>query len=166
MWFIAIRSLRINIFNAILSRFFRFVCTDYTVYHAFLQQGIPPAIYLENLDWLFSYDIGCHYEVKAPERFRANFPDVAALVERFRYTIPLVHVRNHKDNCTYLYSSAYVESAGHFHGETAEQPWAYLNPLGGQGRQMSPGNRHDMYIGAYDHWNLMKMINLGTSVAS
>ncbi|TEB25867.1 hypothetical protein FA13DRAFT_1796169 [Coprinellus micaceus] len=110
----------------------RFVCTDYTVYHTFLQRGIPPAIYLENRDWLFSYDIGCHYAVKVPERFRANFPDVAALVERFHYTIPLVHVRNHKDNCTYLYSSAYVESAGHFHGETADQPWAYLNPLAQQ----------------------------------
>ncbi|TEB28611.1 hypothetical protein FA13DRAFT_1633052, partial [Coprinellus micaceus] len=99
--------------------------------------------------------------------FRANFPNVAALVERFCYTIPLVHVRNHKDNCTYLYSSAYVESAGHFHGETVmTSPWAYLNPLGGQGRQMSLGNQHDMYIRAYDHWNLMKMINLGTSAAS
>lgn len=140
----------------------RFVCTDYALYHAFLQRGIPKPIDLENLDWLFSYDIGCHYEVNAARRFLEQLPEAAPIIKKFRQTIPLVHVRNHKDNCTYLYSSAYVDCAGHFHGETAEQPWAFSNGFGGQGRQMSNGNRQDMYIGVYNFWNRMKELGLRT----
>jgi len=82
-------------------------------------------------------------------------------VRNIRYLIPLVHVQNHKDNCTYLYSSAYVEHAGHFFGETAEHVWPELNQLGAQTRQMNNGHRQDTIIDHHSHWNWMKTSNLG-----
>lgn len=148
--------------------YLRFLNTDYAWRHAILQRGIPSAEDLKNLSSLFSYDISCHYEVNADDRFSSQneLADVAPVVEKFDYCVPLVHVSNHKDNCMYEFSSAYKLSAGHFHGETAEQPWPYFNPFGGQGRQMSNGARQDMYIDAATFWNHMKEIGLSTVLST
>ncbi|TEB13598.1 hypothetical protein FA13DRAFT_1805742 [Coprinellus micaceus] len=89
---------------------------------------------------------------------RDELRDVADLVAKFEYCVPLVHVSNHKDNCLYLYSSAYRTGAGHFHGEQAEQVWPYSNQFGGQGRQMCNGNRQDLYIDLFNYWNFMKVV--------
>ena len=78
------------------------------------------------------------------------------------WLIPLLHVQNHKDNCTYLFSSAYAEGAGHFHGETAEMPWVELNQLAPQTRQMNNGHRQDTIIDHQSHWNWAKTSNMGT----
>ena len=111
--------------------------------------------------FLFSYDISCAYCVNALMRFLSSFPDISDIVRQFEYCVPLVHVHNHKDNCTYLYASTYKTHAGHFHGETAEQVWPYANPFGPQCRQMNPGLRQETYIAIYNHWNLKKSVNLG-----
>ncbi|TEB32847.1 hypothetical protein FA13DRAFT_1790529 [Coprinellus micaceus] len=140
----------------------RFLNTDYAWHHAFLQRGLPTLEEMENLTGLFSYDIGCSYRVHALSRFlsRDELRDVADLVAKFEYCVPLVHVSNHKDNCLYLYSSAYRTGAGHFHGEQAEQVWPYSNQFGGQGRQMCNGNRQDLYIDLFNYWNFMKVVLL------
>lgn len=142
----------------------RFLNTDYAWHHAFLQRGLPTLEEMENLTGLFSYDIGCSYRVHALFRFlsRDELRDVADLVAKFEYCVPLVHVSNHKDNCLYLYSSAYRTGAGHFHGEQAEQVWPYSNQFGGQGRQMCNGNRQDLYIDLFNYWNFMKVVLLGS----
>ncbi|TEB21039.1 hypothetical protein FA13DRAFT_1834789 [Coprinellus micaceus] len=144
----------------------RFLNTDYAWHHAFLQRGLPTKEELKNLSGLFSYDIGCSYEVYAHSRFlaREELSDVADVVAKFEYCVPLVHVSNHKDNCMYLYSSAYKTCAGHFHGETAEHVWPYSNQFGGQGRQMCNGNRHDLYIDMFNYWNFMKLVQLGAQL--
>jgi hypothetical protein len=121
---------------------------------------------LEFIDFLFSYDISCAFRIKAEERFRSNeaLLEVLPVVKKFRYQIPLVHVQNHKDNCDYLYSCSYTSCAGHFHGETAEHAWTYLNLFAGQGRQMSHTNRHDLYNDAFGHWNFKKMMKPRTLI--
>jgi len=78
-----------------------------------------------------------------------------------RYLVPLVHVQNHKDNCTYRYSSAYTPNAGHFHGETAEHTWAELNQIGTQTCQMNNGHRQDTLIDHSGDWNFKKLANMG-----
>ncbi|KDR72437.1 hypothetical protein GALMADRAFT_51291, partial [Galerina marginata CBS 339.88] len=118
---------------------------DYALDHAILNTKPQPVseLYLAFVrvcDHIFSYDNSCSLCVNALKRFIENFPDEAELVEKFRWLIPLLHVQNHKDNCTYLYSSAYVRGAGHFHGETAEMPWVELNQLAPQTRQMNNGH--------------------------
>ncbi|KAF6743694.1 hypothetical protein DFP72DRAFT_827272 [Ephemerocybe angulata] len=120
--------------------------------------------FLEACSFLFSYDIACAFEPNIHTRMAEKFPDVAEVVRRYRFLIPLVHVQNHKDNCTYQYSSAYVLHAAHFHGEQAEHPWSYVNLFGPQCRQMNHGNRHDTYIGVYNHWNWKKVINMSSQL--
>ena len=139
---------------------------DYALGHAIANTKPRPVSKLY-LDFIrickryLSYDNVCSYCVKAAERFKVNFPDEAEFVESLCWLIPLLHVQNHKDNCTYLYSSAYVPGSGHFHGETAEMTWVELNQLAPQTRQMNNGHRHDTIIDHHSHWNWMKTSNMG-----
>ncbi|KAH6874855.1 hypothetical protein BKA70DRAFT_1479844 [Coprinopsis sp. MPI-PUGE-AT-0042] len=114
----------------------------------------------EDISMALSYDIVCSWHVNVDDRMKQQYPDVYPFFENCQYTIPLLHIQNHKDNCTYLYSSAFSIGAGHFHGETAEHPWVYVNQFGGQGRQMSHGNCHDLYADVFNNWNWKKYINL------
>jgi len=102
----------------------RFANTDYALLHALQHTGREAssdsphpdnAKFIKHCDHEFSYDISCGYCVNAVQRFESNpyLRDEAPFVKNLCYLIPLVHVQNHKDNCTYLYSLAYVEHAGH-----------------------------------------------------
>jgi len=145
----------------------RFANTDYGHVHAIRNTKPPGPLsdidlrFAKKADRLSSYDIVCGYCIHALERFAENFPDEAAFVESTRWLIPLVHVQNHKDSCTYLYSSAYTDGAGHFHGETAEMTWVELNQLAPQTRQMNNGHRHDTIIDHHSYWNWVKTSNMG-----
>ena len=114
-----------------------------------------------SMDLKESYDINCGYSVNASSRFDTSFPELTDVIEKIDWLIPLLHVQNHKSNCMYLYSSAYTEGAGHFHGETAEMVWAESNQLGAQTRQMNAGRRHDTIINATSDWNWKKVANMG-----
>ncbi|KAF6743906.1 hypothetical protein DFP72DRAFT_826853 [Ephemerocybe angulata] len=152
----------------------RYSNTDYAVAHAIriwiadgkISMSMNDEEFLNACIQLFSYDISCAYGRNADTRFAKHFPDVAEVVKRFQYLIPLVHVQNHKDDCMYRYSSAYTEHAGHFHGETAEHAWPYVNQYGPQCRQMNNGHRQDTYIGVYNHWNFKKMVNMSSQLTT
>lgn len=113
-------------------------------------------------DVLISYDIACAYSVHAHKRFSDNHPECSDVIGNARFLIPLVHVRNHKDNCEYRHSCRYTTSAGHFHGETCEQTWAESNQLGPQTRQMNNGHRQDTIIDHHSDWNWRKAVNIGS----
>ena len=99
--------------------------------------------------------------MNAIKRFEKNFQDLVPAIKPTRYLVPLVHVQNHKDNCTYRYSSAYTPNAGHFHGETAEHTWAELNQIGTQTCQMNNGHRQDTLIDHSSDLNFKKLANMG-----
>jgi len=103
--------------------------------------------FLAFIDCVLSYDINCGYPIYSLDHFEAQFPEEADFIAGMRWLIPLLHVQNHCNNCTYLFSSAYIESMGHFHNETAEQSWVELNQLAGQTHQMNNGHRQDTTIG-------------------
>ena len=138
--------------------------TDYALAHALRQRSNPGApAYLKYIvccDHLFSYDISCAFSVHVLKRFKRNFAELLTSINKIRWLIPLVHVTNHKDNCNYLFSSAYIPNAGHFHGETAEQTWPELNQLGAQTRQMNNGHRQDTLIDHHGDWNFKKVANM------
>ena len=139
---------------------------DYALAHAILNTKPDPIselylAFVRKCDHVFSYDNACSLCVHAVQRFINYFPGEAEFVENIWWLIPLLHVQNHKDNCTYLYSSAYVRGAGHFHGETAEMTWVELNQLAPQTRQMNNGHRQDTIIDHHSHWNWMKTSNMG-----
>ncbi|KAF9541334.1 hypothetical protein CPC08DRAFT_650609 [Agrocybe pediades] len=146
-----------------LQRGERFANTDYALARTLcLNRDLcdPNKPFLDNVDFIFSYDISCAYNINITKRFQERFPDVAPAVKRFRFVVPLVHIHNHKENCMYLYSSSYTECAGHFHGETAEFEWPEVNQLAPQTRQMNEGARQDALIGLHGDWNLKKVVNM------
>lgn len=118
----------------------------------------------EMIDRITSYDCGCQYSIKAVERFEREFPDIAHLVKTMRWAIPAMHIQGHREDCMYIFSTAYMESTGHFHGETAEHYWPEANHLGPQTRQMNRGHRHDTLIDQHNDWNWKKTISLGEDV--
>jgi len=150
----------------------RFANTDYALAHAIRQQRFWPMnhdaddTFFTACEQLLSYDISCSYHVNAIKRFEKNFVDLVPAMKSTRYLVPLVHVQNHKDNCSYQYSSAYTPNAGHFHGETAEHTWAELNQIGTQTRQMNNGHRQDCLIDHSGDWNFKKLSNMGESGTS
>ncbi|KDR65131.1 hypothetical protein GALMADRAFT_148963 [Galerina marginata CBS 339.88] len=148
----------------------KFANSDYAHVHA-IRNSKPPGPmsdidrrFAKKADRLSSYDIVCGYCINVEDRFATNFPDEAAFVNNTRWLIPLVHVHNHKDSCTYLYSSAYIDGAGHFHGETAEMTWIELNQLAPQTRQMNNGHRHDTMIDHHSYWNWVKTSNMAATL--
>jgi hypothetical protein len=146
----------------------RFSNTDYGVSHAISntrrrgRELSPQQIaFIAFVDRVLSYDIDCGYSIYTLDRFEEQFPEDVDFIAGMRWLIPLLHVQNHRDNCTYLFSSAYVESVGHFHGETAEQTWIELNQLAGQTRQMNNGHRQDTIIDHHSYWNWSKTAIMG-----
>jgi hypothetical protein len=148
--------------------FSRFANTDFALAHAIRQRRMVKddidLDFVTSCDHLVSYDISCHYWRHVEDRFAKNFPDLLPAIRRIRWLIPLVHVQNHKENCVYCFSSAYMSNAGHFHGETAEHYWAELNQLGPQTRQMNNGHRQDTLIDHHGDWNWKKTANMGKSI--
>ena len=146
----------------------RFPNTDYGVSHAISntrrrgRELSPQQItFIAFVDRVLSYDINCGYSIYALDRFEEQFPEDVDFIAGMRWLIPLLHVQNHRDNCTYLFSSAYVESVGHFHGETAEQTWVELNQLAGQTHQMNNGHHQDTIINHHSYWNWSKTAIMG-----
>ena len=108
-------------------------------------------------DIFLSYDSGCSYSVNLEKRFAIHFPHLTDIVSKIRHCIPAMHIQNHQERCMYLYSTAYIENAGHFHGETAEHQHPELNKLGGQVKQMNPGHRHDTLNMFHGIWNFIRI---------
>lgn len=108
-----------------------------------------------------SYDCNCQYAANIMERFRERFPELVKRIKKMRFCIPVVHIRDHKETCEYLYGSFYTEGGCHFHGEQAESIWAEFNQLGGRTRQMSPGHRHDVLNDHIGDWNWQKTASMG-----
>jgi hypothetical protein len=115
----------------------------------------------ELIDHVTSYDCNCQYCVNLVKQFEKQFPDIIHLVKRMRHAIPALHVQGHREDCMCLFGTAYIESIGHFHGETAEHYWPEANQLGPQTRQMNRGHRHDTLIDHHNDWNWKKTMSLG-----
>ncbi|KAJ7572142.1 hypothetical protein C8J56DRAFT_1035828, partial [Mycena floridula] len=137
----------------------RFMNTDFALMRA-LRLLVPEPLVGDKpaLDFLLSYDSNCAYSKHCHSRFQKYLPQYAHLLapDFVRYTIPLVHVNGHQDDCTYLYAVVYVKNGGHFHGETAEQYWPESNQLGPQTRQMNNGHRQDTLMDHHNDWNWKK----------
>lgn len=109
---------------------------------------------------VFSYDCACQYSIKLIEHFEEDYPHLAEEMKCLRFAIPLVHVHNHKDDCTYLFACIYLVCLAHFHGETAEHVWPELNTLCGQLSQMNRGPREELIIAHSGYWNHKKLMTM------
>jgi hypothetical protein len=114
----------------------------------------------------FSFDALCIWIINALWRWAANHPDLLYMVAHLVPIIPGCHVRNHKEFCQYVYNHTYTPYIGHFHGETAEYIWPYLNKLGGQTRQMTNAHRQDTMMQKLNAWNWRKIIRMCTFLST
>ena len=92
---------------------------DYVLDHAILNTKPDPIselylTFVRKCNHVFSYDNACSLCINAVQQFINHFPGEAEFFKNIHWLIPLLHIQNHKDNCTYLYSSADVHGAGHF----------------------------------------------------
>ncbi|KAJ3762551.1 hypothetical protein EV360DRAFT_67003 [Lentinula raphanica] len=104
------------------------------------------------------------YCVKLEERFDTHFPELNAVIEQTRCSIPALHIEDHKDRCKYEFNSAYIPCSGHFYGENIEATWVESNQLGPATRQMNHGNRIGTITLNYTYWNWLKITGMHLSL--
>ncbi|KAJ7222671.1 hypothetical protein B0H12DRAFT_1078252 [Mycena haematopus] len=110
---------------------------------------------------VWSYDSFCSFVVNLLERAIALFPDekwLQTLLKQSEGQIPADHIRNHGPGCQEIWQAVYFACRAHFHGESAEMLWAFLNALGSSTRQMTAGARHDIINFVVDAWNTRKVL--------
>ncbi|KAJ7229656.1 hypothetical protein B0H12DRAFT_990339, partial [Mycena haematopus] len=111
-----------------------------------------------------SYDSFCSYVVNSIKRAIGLFPEEKWLHELLKTVegqIPADHIPGHGINCQTIWQAVYFACRAHFHGESAEVLWAFLNPLGSSTRQMTGAARHDTINFVMDAWNTQKVLRQG-----
>ncbi|KAJ7124679.1 hypothetical protein C8R43DRAFT_1076045 [Mycena crocata] len=107
-----------------------------------------------------SYDSYCSFVVHQGKRARALFPEdtwLHDLLDSVAGQIPADHINGHGPDCQTIWQAVYFACRAHFHGETAEMLWGFLNPLGSSTRQSTGAARHDIMNFVVDAWNTWKL---------
>ncbi|KAJ7839870.1 hypothetical protein B0H14DRAFT_3458527 [Mycena olivaceomarginata] len=108
-----------------------------------------------------SYDSYCSFVVNQTKRGVNLFPEETwfhDVLRRMKVQIPADHICGHGIDCQALWQAIYFACRAHFHGETAEVIWAFLNGLGSSMRQMTGGSRHDIINFVMHAWNIIKYL--------
>ncbi|KAJ7838954.1 hypothetical protein B0H13DRAFT_2102522 [Mycena leptocephala] len=122
-----------------------------------------------NTPTVFSYDSWCSFVVNLVTRAVALFPEDTWLHELLASAegqIPADHINGHGEDCQTIWQSVYFACRAHFHGETAEVIWAFLNALGSSTRQMTGPVRHDTINFVVDAWNTLKVLRQAELLAA
>ncbi|KAJ7913988.1 hypothetical protein B0H13DRAFT_1612017 [Mycena leptocephala] len=117
----------------------------------------------------FSYDSWCSFVVNQVKRAVALFPEeewLHSLLACVEGQIPADHINGHGSDCKTTWQAVYFACRAHFHGETAEMIWAFLNPLGSSTRQMTGGARHDIINFVMQAWNTLKVLRAAELLAA
>lgn len=97
-------------------------------------------------------------------RAQQQFPEEKGLHDFIRDLegqIPADHINGYGVDCQAVWQAVYFACRAHFHGETAEVIWAFLNPLGSSTQQMTGGTRHNIINFVIDAWNSLKIVRQG-----
>ncbi|KAJ7681340.1 hypothetical protein B0H17DRAFT_906626, partial [Mycena rosella] len=73
--------------------------------------------------------------------------------------IPADHINGHGPDCQCFWQAVYFACRAHFHKETAEMLWAFLNPLGSSTHQMTGAACHNIINYVIDAWNTSKVLH-------
>ncbi|KAJ7810694.1 hypothetical protein B0H14DRAFT_3480369 [Mycena olivaceomarginata] len=118
-----------------------FALGTYAQWEHLRHKNTPPLSAESQVPMVQSYDSYCSFVVNQTKRGGQ---------------IPADHIRGHGIDCQALWQAIYFACWAHFHGETAEVIWAFLNGLGSSTRQMTGGSRHDIINFVMHAWNLIK----------
>ncbi|KAJ7506195.1 hypothetical protein B0H11DRAFT_1707377 [Mycena galericulata] len=118
---------------------------------------------------VFSYDSWCSFVVNQVKRAITLFPEeewLHTLLAEVEGQIPADHINGHGADCQSFWQAVYFACRAHFHGETAEMIWAFLNALGSSTRQMTGPARHDIMNFVIDAWNSWKVLRQAELLAA
>ncbi|KAJ7020730.1 hypothetical protein C8F04DRAFT_1274647 [Mycena alexandri] len=124
-------------------------------------KNTPPHAPESETPMVQSYDSYCSFVVNRVKRAVDLFPEdtwLHDILKDMDGQIPADHINGHGADCQTLWQAVYFGCRGHFHGETAEVIWAFLNPLGSSTRQMTGGARHDIINFVMHAWNMLKYL--------
>ncbi|KAJ7771912.1 hypothetical protein B0H14DRAFT_3509043 [Mycena olivaceomarginata] len=134
---------------------------DHAVVLAFVDMLVGEAFALGTYAQLVSYNSYCSFVVNQLKRATVLFPKDSwfhEMLEEVEGQIPADHINGHGPDCQCVWQAVYFACRAHFHGETAEMIWGFLNPLGASTRQMTGGARHDTINFVIDAWNTRKVL--------
>ncbi|KAK1230542.1 hypothetical protein PQX77_006367 [Marasmius sp. AFHP31] len=121
--------------------------------------------HFSSCDGCLAYDCNCQYCVNMRSRFEKTCPEILHIVRCLRFTIGPMHLPDHKDECMFLFSAAYMICMGEFNGDSGEQVWAMSNRLGPFTRQMNEGHRHDVISTWFLYWNWLKVTGIAQQLS-
>ncbi|KAJ7856109.1 hypothetical protein B0H14DRAFT_3644060 [Mycena olivaceomarginata] len=124
-------------------------------------ESATPLNLLELFLYIVSYDSYCSFVVNQLKRATVLFPKDSwfhKMLEKVEGQIPADHINGHGPDCQCVWQAVYFACRAHFHGETAEMIWGFLNPLGVSTRQMTGGARHNTINFVIDTWNKRKVL--------
>ncbi|KAJ7212719.1 hypothetical protein GGX14DRAFT_313533, partial [Mycena pura] len=113
------------------------------------------------------YTTLCSWVVNQVPRVIELFPEdewLHQIVAAMEGQVPGSHIVGHGRPCKIKYQPAYFPCRAHFHGESAETIWPYLNGFGPSLRQMNAGARHDNINFAMDNWNFNKVLRMADQI--
>ncbi|KAJ7889258.1 hypothetical protein B0H13DRAFT_1888093 [Mycena leptocephala] len=120
----------------------------------------PPHEPAASMPVVCSYDSWCLFVVNLVTRVITLFPEetwLHELLASMEGQIPADHINGHGEDCQKTWQAVYFACRSHFHGETAEMIWAFLNGLGSSMRQSTGAARHDIINFVVDAWNTRKL---------
>ncbi|KAJ6478665.1 hypothetical protein DFH09DRAFT_1341831 [Mycena vulgaris] len=115
---------------------------------------------------VYSYDSWCSFVVNLVNRAVTIFPEeewLHTLLAEVEGQIPADHINGHGLDCQTIWQAVYFGCRAHFHGETAEMIWAFLNPLGSSTRQSTGAARKDIInfvMDARNQWKVLRQAQL------
>ncbi|KAJ6568128.1 hypothetical protein B0H10DRAFT_1965119 [Mycena sp. CBHHK59/15] len=127
------------------------------------QTNSPPHGPESTMPTVFSYDSWCSFVVNQVKRVIELFLEetwLHTLLASVEGQIPADHINGHGIDCQAVWQAVYFACWGHFHGETAEVLWAFLNPLGSSTRQMTGAACHDIINFVIHTWNRLKILHM------
>ncbi|KAJ7823894.1 hypothetical protein B0H14DRAFT_2597646 [Mycena olivaceomarginata] len=138
-----------------------FALGTYAQWEHLRHKNTPPLSAESQVPMVQSYDSYCSFVVNQTKRGVDLFPEEMwfhDVLKRMKGQIPADHICGHGIDCQALWQAIYFACRAHFHGETAEVIWAFLNGLGSSTRQMTGGSRHDIINFVMHAWNLIKYL--------
>lgn len=86
---------------------------------------------------------------------------MADVIKKIRGAVPSLHIRNHVEDCQYLYAYSYLPHSGQTTGEIIEGTHSEQNGAAASTKEMNAGHRHDSLDGVINYWNWMKFHTMG-----
>ncbi|KAJ7920223.1 hypothetical protein B0H13DRAFT_1987400 [Mycena leptocephala] len=146
-----------------------FALGTYAQREALRHTNSPPHGPTTSTPTVFSYDSWCSFVVNGVNRAILLFPEetwLHTLLASVEGQIPADHINGHGSDCQKKWQAVYFACRSHFHGETAEMIWAFLNALGSSTRQMTGPARHDTINFVIDAWNMGKVLRQAELLAA